>query len=194
MLTFKQFRQSVLESALLSESNIQSNDINTIVDFIKANCKQFIQESKLYGKQLPLYRGIKKNEERTFILPGHTPSRGTTGLDQHQHDKLNALFKDKFKIPFLDGTFCSGGKTQAEEYGYVYGVFPIGHYEFTYNPAIHDMFYGLQYGKNTPESIIDGYTDKNLANGIDKKKELIMYCDKILYVPEDLLDDVYEQL
>lgn len=188
MLSYKQF------NVLTESTNLKTDDVHSIADFIKMHCKQFLQESKLYGKVLPIYRGIRINSEKTFTLPGHNPTRGTTGLDLETHDKLNKLFVDKFNVPFLNGVFCSGSKIQADEYGYVYGVFPIGNFEFTYNPKIYDMFYGLQYGKATPESIIDGYTNTSLSKGIDYKKEIIIFGNEILYIPEDLLQDVLDLL
>ncbi len=78
--------------------------------------------------------------------------------------------------------------------GMYMGVFPLGHFDFVYNPNINDMFYGLEYGKKQPEEIIEGYSNQNLLKGIKLRKELIIYAPNILYVPEDMLDEVLELL
>ncbi len=119
MLSFNEWTQQRLNE------NFQSSDIDSVSDYIKKNCSQFLTISKEYGKVVPLYRGISKNSEKSWVDVGVNPNRGSTGLSRENHDSMQELFKDKFHTPFLNGTFTTGSKIQADEYGHVYGGFSI---------------------------------------------------------------------
>jgi hypothetical protein len=175
----------------LNESTVPSNNIQ---EFIKTNCKPFLQMINNDTSKL-LYRGISRSrhddKDNAFIDSGFYHNRKTSGLSLENHNILNDLFLKKFNKPFMNGLFTTGSKVQADEYGYIYAIFPIGKFNFVYNPNIHDMFYGLEYGKDKPTEIINGYTNDNLKNGINAKKEIILYCDKVLYVPIDMVNEIF---
>jgi len=107
---------------------------------IRRDCKPFMDSIDNNPVYNTLYRGLMNAEggvgSKRVRLDGRTPM--TTNEDDH--NDLNKYFNEKYGHPYRNGLFCSGNKYQADDYGDIYVIFPIGEFDFIYNEEISDLY------------------------------------------------------
>ncbi len=133
--------------------------LQTFAGIIKRDCQPYLREAKPFDPYVQLMRGMgeaNKNfiDNKSIRLDDRTPK----DIPKELHDKINQFFKQKFGGSFRNALFATGDYIQAENYGNVYYIFPIGNFKYLYNPEIEDLFMNyddyapwFKLGDTTPE-------------------------------------------
>jgi len=124
-------------------------DIYEMVHAIKRDCQPYLQEAKPFDAYTQLMRGMGKAnknfiDNKSIRLDDRTPK----DIPKELHSRINSYFKQKFGGEFRNALFASGDYIQAENYGNVYYIYPIGDFKYLYNPDIEDLF--MNYDEYAP--------------------------------------------
>lgn len=126
----------------LTEAVTDVQDITTLeqlTDYVNEHCKEYVQQNPNWIKR-PLYRGIKlsglKGIQIRPIRQDRKP-RDSSNLVQTQIDDY--LSANGFKALRGNSIFCTSSQGSAFEFGKVFVIFPIGHFDFTWNPKFDDL-------------------------------------------------------
>ena len=124
-------------------------EIYEIIHAIKRDCQPYLQQAEPFDADSNLMRGMgsaKKNfiDNKSIRLDERTPK----DIPKELHDKINQYFNQKFGGSFRNALFATGDYIQAKNYGNVYYIFPIGDFNFLYNPNIEDLF--MNYDEYRP--------------------------------------------
>ena len=114
---------------------ISPDDIDAL---IQKECKSFLKQIK----EKHVYRGMHGSHTGNIALKG-TPRKNRAPKDTPLD--MQILFDDLVKKifgwkPRSQGLFVTGGRYQAETYGTVYEIYPIGNFKFLYAPKVHDFY------------------------------------------------------
>ena len=121
--------QQLTEDANLDESNVW--------EFIQKNCQPYLSENPDWIKY-PLFRGM--NEKAPITINVIRTNRGPKDSSPFYHNLYNKAFASKgIQTNRSNSVFCSGDPYQAEDYGDLYVIFPIGNFNYAYSPEIHDL-------------------------------------------------------
>ena len=117
-------------------------EVEKFLEEIKKDCQPFLKLLKenehvqSWGNKLKpiLYRGIK-NREGDFLKEKVRKERQSLDSGKHVDIKvMDDLFEEKFGIrPRSEGVFCSFDITQADRYGDIFMIFPIGDFDYIIN-------------------------------------------------------------
>jgi len=123
--------------------------LETLAGIIKRDCQPYLQEAKPFDPYKQLMRGMGKAtknfiDNKSIRLDERTPK----DIPKQLHDKINQYFNQKFGGSFRNALFATGDYIQAENYGNVYYIFPIGDFKYLYNPDIEDLF--INYDEYRP--------------------------------------------
>jgi len=167
-----------------------------IVKTIKWDCKPFLTQAK--GKIL--FRGLGYARDDFMKKTVRLSDRVPKDMPEEIHNKLNKFFVMKHGAPFRNALFLSGDNAQADEYGSLYRIYPIGNFEFLWSPAVNDLFsswedyaYGWDAEYGYPEENLrdfhneilkNNYTTNDLAKAIGSGNEIMLRC-KSYYAIDD---------
>lgn len=109
-------------------------------------CQPFL---KAIGGDPTKYIAYRGMEDRTMVGRGLEDDYGIKSVrleDRHPkdtpeegHNALNQYFELKHGHPFRNGLFVTGSIMTADAYGEPYAIFPIGKFEYLWNPNIDDL-------------------------------------------------------
>lgn len=172
MISIKKFKNFVLEKSIFNMS-LNSKEIDDALSIIEKDCQYYFNLLKSNPENLIiLYRGeseafLKKNPNlldlEYFQKLKLRKNRGPKDMDFEIHQKLDNLFDQKFGIKLRSNSlFCTRDYNMAAGYGdFVCLVFPIGKFEYYWNPDVIDLFSILDsyewYHKGNEESLRDIY-------------------------------------
>lgn len=131
-----------IKSFKLFESNYDANQIKSIIE---RDCKKFIQEVG----PAKFYRGFRQ-AERYEVTPGlnhihNTGARSPKDTKIEVSDLIDDEFERKFGVRWRkDSVFTTKDIKISMDYGRPFLFYPIGDYEYLYNPEIVDLFTYLQ--------------------------------------------------
>ncbi len=164
----------------LTESfkEIPEEEIDSLID---KKCKY--AKSILKGKLL--FRGMR-DKPNTFIQSVRQ-DRQPMNTSKKTHVQLDEIFQTLFGWkPRSSGLFVTGNQIQADQYGYVFIIWPIGKFKFIYSSLVKDMFMSIHMIKakkrdrageeSLEEFIKDNYTDKNIIKAVNEKTEIMIQC------------------
>ena len=177
-------------------------EFNSIfIENLKKECAPYLKMVK--GKEL--YRGIEgedsayiKKKVRTNRKPKDTPIEIHEYLDKELHRRFGWY-------PRSNGMFATSNFGEADIFGEVFVVFPVGPVKYLWNTKTEDIYKWLsdlfrnmvdpswsikrdwyRASKEQREdfmktisgkhSIIDNYTNKGLQNAIEKEHEIVFNC------------------
>lgn len=113
-----------------------------LLQFVEEHCQPYIRENPDFETNR-LYRGMKTpntiasiNTIRKDRLPKDTARKVQEELDAE-------FIAQGFKAIRSNSMFCLGESYNAEEYGEVHVVYPIGNFEYTWSPEIRDLTVAL---------------------------------------------------
>ena len=186
----------------LNEEKYWLDDMDEVVDILKKNCKQYINDVKNHYNGNFLLSGRKgevffdKRRVRKDRKPKDTPLE--------IHEAMDDWFKDEFGIRFRSNSFFAGFiRKIVAWYGETYMVFPIGKYLAISSPNIKDIYMTIEdyMGKTTEvldlkddwnilddasketaidgiEHILDKADYKDVRKGYNEKNEVMVHCDE----------------
>ena len=144
----------------LTEAKI--NDGEEAIDFIKKNCKPYLNDWKKSGtwRSSPynaLYSGRKSKDSfgsEDIIIKNVRKNRKPKDTSIMKHNYYDLKFEEKFGLKLRSETvFCVSDTRFAKVYGKPYYIFPIGKYEIYWSPYISDMTMDMTF------FYIPGYVD-----------------------------------
>lgn len=211
MKTFKQY---------LAEGETQE-----LEDFIIERCHYFLSELDADVEDAinnPLYRGIDVSGEsrkikllvdgkvRTCLIKNVRQDRKPRDTHPWVSEWTDNAFEEIFGWkPRSQALFCTGSRSQAEEYGQVYQIFPIGKFKYVWSPAVPDMITPVKqimrdlnistsvrmsnekpadekladFFERISDFIGEKYKDDELYDVIGKPHEVMINCKQYLAVP-----------
>ena len=118
-------------------------EFKEIISILEDECKQFLDEVK-EGKVGPIFRGAK-NVDDTYTkglgVKGSRIDRSPVDTRRDVSEILDNCFEERFGIKLRSsGVFTSKLPTVASDYGRPYLFFPIGDYEYFWNPDVKDLY------------------------------------------------------
>lgn len=184
----------------------ENTDLLEFLGMIKRDCQPYLNilGDKVFGMAMTgLYRGITGNLVGKFLakkarLADRIPR--DLAIDVHEH--INNWFTEAYGKPWRNAIFCTGSIAEANEYGHLYQIFPLGDFEYLWSPDIVDLMRtvsgsGLvhvdknimipQDHKPTDPALIDQfieqelagkYTSSNLLTALRGKNEIMLWCDR----------------
>ena len=124
----------------LPKSSLTENlslNLQNVSQFIKNNCQPYLRENPEFEK-FPLYRGINKTDA-VIISPVRTDRR-PLDTDVKTHNAIvKELSKRGIKANRNNSIFCTGDSETPYTYGNKYVIFPVGDFDFTWNPMVEDF-------------------------------------------------------
>ena len=108
------------------------------------DCQPFL---KMWGWQKPLFRGSRDYDTRIpYIKEKTRQDRKPLDTRKPVHDAFVQEFnKLGFKANRNNSIFCTGDKFEANHFGTVYTIFPVGQFDFTWSSEIRDLTRRLPY-------------------------------------------------
>ena len=182
ILRFEQKLESLIEKGIYEDKDSIEllEKFNDIKNILSKDCSSFISELKSSGDNL-LFRGVKKIREGSDSpidgLYVKTPRKNRMPLDTESNisDMFDDDFEQKFEIRLRsEGVFATKDPKAASTYSeYDINIkgrksfifFPIGDYEYFWNPNIFDLFSDIEneewyYGVDKDiDSLRDEYED-----------------------------------
>jgi hypothetical protein len=141
----------------IEESSKYELKLYGVVQSLYKNCAPFIKELKKSGENKILWRGTKKVSTRTILQVSPRQDRSPKDMEVEIHDELDERFKQKFGwMARSEGVFVTSQKASAETYGDGYIFFPVGKYEYLYNPTIGDLFSDLDSDTIMYDAFVEG--------------------------------------
>lgn len=125
------------------EEEYTDEEFKEIISILENECKQFLDEVK-EGKVGPIFRGAK-NVDDTYTkgigVKGARIDRAPLDTRKDVSEILDNCFEEKFGLKLRSsGVFASKLPTVASDYGRPYLFFPIGDYEYFWNPDVKDLY------------------------------------------------------
>lgn len=165
---------------------------------IRANCQPYLRQVGNDVTQ-PLYRGFNPTTVRSnFTIMKCPVDRNPTSTDSEVHWISDQWFLDQFGVRFRsNAVFASGNYYQADTYGRVCAIFPIGEFKFCYSPIITDLFDSWEDGRISRHSgdelksaisriLTSGrYQTTNLQEAIQSGSEIMIHCDTYYRINSD---------
>ncbi len=120
---------------LLERSTVSKE---TLSDYVKTYCKPYLAANPDHVST-PLFRGVKYGGNEAMVVPvdQNRPPKHSSVYIQDGFDE--ALKERGFKSLRGNSIFCTGDEDEAEGYGDVYRVYPIGAFTFTWSPEVKDL-------------------------------------------------------
>jgi len=106
-----------------------------VIVTIGQECRPYLNQ---VSNPLGLFRGVDgggKAIKKRIRLDDREPQ----GMSRRTQSKVNRAFTDKFGAPFRNSMLCTGDENEAEAFGNLYSVFPIGDFKFLWSPEIYDL-------------------------------------------------------
>ena len=198
----------------LKDFDINQKTYNKISNNIKMLCKPYLTQINNDIKAYPLFRGLDTFQDLVVTLPGYRNDRYPKDTPIHLHDAINRVFKTRFGVPFRNGTFATGNLHEADTYGPLYVVIPIGEFKFIWSTQIVDLYdylgrkandiannffslkradpktMGIMLQYVTSSEFINLYQDTNLKQAIRSDHEVMLYCEQCYYIKMQIYEEI----
>lgn len=185
----------LIEQALTENS---LDNPKAIADFIKDNCQIYITHHRDHLDD-PLYRGIQGEKPVAFqtTIRADRKSSGTPVWANNIYNE--AVQSLGLTANRNNSLFVTGDYRQAQGYGTLFVIYPIGDFDFTWSEHIGDYyeFLGNFVGtekelKETLEVMLRG--NDNLDSAVSSENEILVKAGSALYINSKLFEEVKEYL
>ena len=112
-------------------------ELDKLDERIRRDCQPYL--ALLHDGASPLYRGAPASAEvvSEWLV---RRDRKPRSMPIELHEAADQWFSRNFGVRFRSaGFFCTGDPKQAEGFGAVYQVFPIGGFQFCWSPNVRDL-------------------------------------------------------
>jgi len=148
----------------IKESSKKELKTYGIIQSLKKDCAPFIKELRKTKQNRLIWRGSNKSSTRTIIRVTPRQDREPKDTPPEIQYELNDRFEKKYGWrPRSEGVFTSPRKTDAATYGQEYVFFPVGKYEYLYNPEVDDLYSVV----DNEAAIYDAFTGEETARHED---------------------------
>ena len=122
------------------EGDVKKSALLKIVELIKKDCQPYLQEAQPFTPENSLLRGLGSSTQTFMKKAIRLDDRKPKDIPLELHNRINDFFDQKYGESFRNAMFCSSDYIQAENYGIVYYIFPIGEFKSLWNPNVEDLF------------------------------------------------------
>lgn len=149
-------------------------DFGKAIVQIQRDCKPFLKQC---GMEALAFRGFTNNYLAPFFKRATRQNRkpmNTSKVAQAEQDKW---FDEHFGFKARSASvFTTGNYDDANSYGQVFAIFPIGDFQFVWSPKVGDLFMA-QGSDNQTDFLNDGnYQDTNLPAALASDNEIMIDC------------------
>lgn len=185
---------------------LNEEDIESLIEKLEKDCKPFLEKVKNLNNIL--VRQSKKAPKGLYDLKTVHINRNPRDTPIFLHKKIDNYLEKKYGWKARsNGLFCWSTKklSKVEKNPRVALVFPIGNFDFLWNPEVSDLYQllvdiSLDLHYRRPEHLdkdkdfeklwnalledktLDEYTNKNLEKALQTENEIIINCDRYYYV------------
>jgi hypothetical protein len=146
----------------------------------------FDQIGKDFVKSARLYHGGDDDKLRT--LNKFKPRTYPKDTDMKNHNFMNEAFTKEYGHPFRNGLFTSGSRFNAAQYGDLFVIIPVGHFDWLCNLNFEDAYTILtgdifDVGREV-EKVVgdDGWIhNKDLIKCIHSRNEIMLWPSNGFY-------------
>ncbi len=177
-------------------ADMRDPDVKEITEILLQDCQPFLNEIDGQIEKHSLYRGMQGVWNEDFGKKEvRQHDRETLNTPQHIHDTMNFYFNERFGHPFRNGVFTTGEKASAGSYGPAYAIFPIGNFEYLWNPKVDDM-YNLLILRNFEEipkllkKLEPDFKQTNLKEATTKNLEIMIWCEEYYYMSDEIRNKI----
>lgn len=215
------FKEFLAEAKKMKPSKMSTKKRVEIAKRIQEECQPLLKmtRGKLNSSNC-LWRGI--NTVKTGFIYSVRKNRQSKDTPIEVQDALDKYFVTHFKYPYRkSGLFVTSNENEADEYGTLHAIFPIGNFSFLWSKSYDDLYLHLNrplmndirrlarminkgsqsdsvlsdYDDSLTklDTVLDAgeYTDKNLLGAIQSEHEIMIACDKFIAVPHGYIDDMF---
>jgi hypothetical protein len=141
----------------IDESSKRELKLYGMIQSLYKNCAPFIKELRKSGENKVLWRGTNKISTTTIKQVTPRQDRAPKDMPVEIHDELDVRFKKKFGwMARSEGVFITSQRASAETYGDGYIFFPVGKYEYLYNPFISDLYSEVDSDLDIYNAFVEG--------------------------------------
>ena len=173
-------------------------DVKGITEMLLRDCQPYLNE--IGGNILlnRLYRGLTPTRLRQLFGKRDTRQHDRVPMNtrSEMHDRLNVWFNENYGHSYRNGLFVTGDLKEANQYGKVYVIFPIGDFDFIWHKELNDLFTamprrkGVETGIEWLEDKKAGFSTTNLTAAITAGNEISLWTEEYYYMRIGLLDTI----
>jgi len=174
------------EKYIVTENNLDVRMYQQL-QLIHRNCQPFLKEwlKSFKGHNLEIwYRGMQSSV--SFFQRDVRTERIPTNTDVELHLELDSEFNKRYGHKYRSNAlFVTGDVSEANEYGSVFMIFPIGDFKYLWNERIDDLFLFTdilsgnkpEYSSGTyKEKLLSTYKSTNMMRAINSEVEIMLAC------------------
>lgn len=189
-------------------ADMRTPDVKEITEMLLRNCQPYLSEIDGNIQKHIMWRGLSGATVRDFgSKQAHLSDRENLNTPKKVHDEMNEWFTEHYEHPWRNGVFVSGQESQARVFGLLtlgghryenaYVIFPIGNFEYLWNPGISDMYHDLiianfQYIPQLMDLMNKKHKFKtdDLKEALHKDIEIIVWVKEYYYLEPHLLPEI----
>ncbi len=166
-------------------------NVDELLAILQKDCAKWLEESQL----LPVYRGSKMvSDYEDFIKIKNRPHKQDPDVPPTLQKKFDSLLESQgFGALLRNSTHVINDLAEAQNYGRVFVIFPIGNYEITWSPVVKCLMGSLYYNGaviSTVEKLVPTYRNSNLIDAIFSGNEILIKCNYYYKIDFDLWCDI----
>lgn len=109
-----------------------SKDSEKTLKLLKKDCSPYLSLLRS-NNIMPFVKGVRINVKKEGLLKKDTRvDRKSQGMSQHFADKFNKWLIDNNHVPRTSSVICTSDRQNAQEFGLLCYIFPIGKIEYTW--------------------------------------------------------------
>ena len=176
---------------------VRAVDETQALEFVQTYCGPYLRQR---APDKLLYRGVINSPPPAAFYTKMVGPRVPRDMPPRVSRAVNrALTERGFKVNRLNSLYVTANPDVALEMSAsaVVTVFPIGEFAFLWHPDIADLHeYLVKEAGNdydiipaaTIQEIVSGYRDTGLADAMNANVEIMIHCDRVVYVNTDLAE------
>lgn len=180
------------------------NTPEAAVRYITKNCKPWFARGGGWHEERIVYRGQVSSLPTTYYVKPVRSDRRAMNMNAETTDMFNAAISRAGLVANRNNSvFCSGDRTQALDYGFVYVMFPIGRFNFTWSGLLEDWYTKMDRLNSKLKMDLDFVVpksekdlkkldqelklrgdDNSLLEAIASEHEILIHCQEVLLINE----------
>lgn len=187
-----------------------------IANFIRKNCRPWLKDTR--NGNLIAYRGLDVDDPAVAMVVNVRPDRRPLDTEPYWNERINFMLTQiGSKTKRYNSIAVTGRMGLADQFGFTYVVFPVGKFNFTWNPKAYDWAEDmdeyiedapLPKGKRRPRGTVsksyfapeaikrwsDIKVDEGLPEAIASGNEIMIRAKQALYVYPEFYTQIVQPL
>ena len=181
-------------------------DTKEIIEVLLRDCQPYLNEIDGNVQKYVLYRGMETVPASGFgRKDARLSDRRARNTRSDMQAEINEFFTTHFEHPFRNGVYATGNANNASYFTKddmserPYAIFPIGNFDYLWNPNLDDM-YNLLISiaptsvAGTMEKLLPTYKTNDLKKAITSEVEVMLWTQEYYYLEEQKLYEIGKYL